>query len=229
MARGRQVIPVAITFSTLACGVLAILLALEGMVTMAGGFILLGYLLDALDGELARSLQANSPFGLELDSIVDEIYSGVAPGVLVIQHVRGGTLGGWPAWVAGIAFAMAGAYRLARFNLGAGAGKSGQTIGLTISTSGALVATTVLTDLAYIERIFPDWFFLVVLALLSGLMVSRIRFLDLRSVFGNRWVNVTVFSTTVGLAIWLSPQAASFMALLGYVVFGVLRAGARLF
>ena len=70
-------------------------------------------LCDALDGRLARLLDATSRIGAELDSLSDLVSFGVAPAlVLYIWALQGTRLG----WVVALVFAVCMALRLARFN-----------------------------------------------------------------------------------------------------------------
>ena len=69
--------------------------------------------LDALDGGLARLLDASSKLGAELDSLSDLVAFGVSPALLVyIWRLDGNRMG----WVVALVFAVCMALRLARFN-----------------------------------------------------------------------------------------------------------------
>ena len=70
-------------------------------------------LCDALDGRLARMLDASSRIGAELDSLSDLVSFGVAPALVIyIWALQGTRLG----WVVALVFAVCMALRLARFN-----------------------------------------------------------------------------------------------------------------
>ncbi len=159
MGHLRRSLPNLVSFTTLTCGVSSVALSIEGRLVPAGALILLGYLLDALDGELARRLDRTSDFGIHLDSLVDVVHFGGGVSVLLTQHLRRGPLGGWPAWILALLYMIAACFRLARFNLTAGRrGKLPTTTGLTISTGGAYLALAVLADLAFQDQLFPDLF-----------------------------------------------------------------------
>ena len=66
-------IPHFFTFSTLAAGMAAIILTLEGHLTWAGSAILLGVLTDMLDGTIARATKTGSEIGMQLDSLADAV------------------------------------------------------------------------------------------------------------------------------------------------------------
>ncbi|MGH9417802.1 MAG: CDP-alcohol phosphatidyltransferase family protein [Terriglobales bacterium] len=82
-------------------------------------------LLDGLDGPIARMANASSAFGRELDSLADVISFGVAPALMAyVWGVRFLAVG--PGWELGLnraaqivifLFVVAGAARLARFNI----------------------------------------------------------------------------------------------------------------
>jgi CDP-diacylglycerol--serine O-phosphatidyltransferase len=219
--------PSLVTFTSLLCGISAIGLAIEGQEVLAGGLLLAGYLLDAIDGELARRLKVMSDFGLQLDSIVDIVVFGAGGAVLVAQHVRSSQVGGLLIWVMAGVYVVAGAYRLARFNLMAGRSKPSETYGLTISTSGAFVTLSVLADRSHGGPHAPGWVFLIVLGVAAALMVSHIRFPELRTVLRNWRVNVVILGTCGIIAIWLQPQVVWWAVTTGYISFGVARALVR--
>jgi CDP-diacylglycerol--serine O-phosphatidyltransferase len=202
-------------------------LAVEGNESLAGVLLLTGYLLDAIDGELARRLGTMSEFGLQLDSIVDIVIFGAGGAVLVSQHVRSSPVGGVLIWSMASVYVVAGAYRLARYNLMAGSSKPSETYGLTISTSGAFVTLSVLADRSHGGPHAPAWVFLVILAIASALMVSRIRFPELRTVLRNWRVDAVVLTTCGVMAIWLHPQVVWWGVTTGYISFGVVRALVR--
>jgi len=100
------------------------------------------FILDVLDGRVARAQHTQGPFGRELDSLADVISFGVAPAAL---GFAAGLTGGWD-WVALIYFVCCGVSRLARYNVTAEAlakddsGKVAYFEGTPIPTSVALVA-----------------------------------------------------------------------------------------
>ncbi len=223
----RPALPHALTFAALFCGMGAIALATEGQVGYAGALILVGCILDALDGEAARRLAVTSEFGLYLDSLSDVVIFGAAVAVLVRSHLHGTALDGAWAWPFGLAYVAAGVYRLARFNLRAHGGKGRETLGLTISTSGALVALSVLTDRVYQGHLFPDWAFAVILSAGAILMTSRVRFPELRVVLFNRWLNLALLGAAVTVSVFFSFQLVGLTLAAGYISFGLIRAGIR--
>lgn len=224
----RKYIPALVSYISLSCGVMAILQAIKGNLGISSALVLGGYLLDALDGELARRLNVASSFGLQLDSLVDTVVFAVAAPFLVILHLRDSYIAWWLTGIGMLAFSMAGVFRLARFNLYAGGDKPRDTIGLTISTSGAYLALLVLVDRAFESSPIPDWLFLPILLILAILMVSRIHFPELKTILRYRIPSLALLGTAITAAIWLTPQLVWLLITTAYISFGVGRATYRL-
>lgn len=112
--RLRRIIPNLLTLCGLAAGLLAIQKAMLGAWDQAVLLIVFAAVIDAMDGAMARLLNATSRFGAELDSLADFLSFGVAPAIIIYMWALAdaGPLG----WVATLVFAMAMALRLARFN-----------------------------------------------------------------------------------------------------------------
>jgi CDP-diacylglycerol--serine O-phosphatidyltransferase len=138
----KKQIPNLITLLNLFFGCLAILVSFQSgtMATMdetgdmiieipeqiyyASMFIGLAALVDFFDGFVARLLKVNSELGKQLDSLADVVSFGVAPSFIVFQFLRLSlatdinalsytTVMMVPAFI----IALAGAYRLAKFNI----------------------------------------------------------------------------------------------------------------
>lgn len=110
-----NLLPNVVTILGLCAGLTAIRFVLVGNYEMAGGLILLAALIDGLDGRLARRLKATSDFGAELDSLADFLSFGVAPGLLVFEHLLGSA--GGVAWIFVLVYVSCCCLRLARFNV----------------------------------------------------------------------------------------------------------------
>ena len=186
MIRLRYTIPNSFTALSLLLGVSSIVTTQLGDLELAAWIIVWCGLLDVLDGLSARILKATSDFGAEFDSMADLVSFGVAPAVLVLN--AGLQLGGvefdspqfWVLLVAVAVFVLAGAMRLARFNLGTGRPPSGWFTGVPITAAGGgMVSSTVLvlihhTDIA--ESLPLHLYLPVFMFVLALLMISRLRF-----------------------------------------------------
>src|SRR5512138_2545531 len=124
--RSLSIVPSLFTIGNIFCGYYSVIWTLRGNWDYAAILIGGGYILDGLDGRIARLTKTASDFGVQLDSIADIVTFGVAPAILafnwgfsasegvagnVAKHVH--QLGS----VATFAFVVCGALRLARFNL----------------------------------------------------------------------------------------------------------------
>lgn len=186
LIRLRYTIPNSFTALSLLLGVSSIVTTQLGELELAAWIIVWCGLLDVLDGLSARILKATSDFGAEFDSMADLVSFGVAPAVLVLN--AGLQLGGvefdspqfWVLLVAVAVFVLAGAMRLARFNLGTGKPPSGWFTGVPITAAGGgMVSSTVLvliyhTDVA--ESLPLHLYLPVFMFVLALLMISRLRF-----------------------------------------------------
>ena len=72
-----------LTLGNLYCGFLSIGFAANGHFKNAAILIIIGVMLDSMDGRLARMLKADSTLGKELDSLADIVTFGVAPAFLI--------------------------------------------------------------------------------------------------------------------------------------------------
>ncbi len=133
LRKGMYILPSLFTTANIAAGFYAILQTVHGtsaeawhldFAAMAIGFAVL---FDGLDGRVARMTHTASDFGRELDSLADVITFGVAPALLAWMwgfHLLPGTIdpelrlrATQLGSIACFAFLMAGASRLARFNI----------------------------------------------------------------------------------------------------------------
>lgn len=225
----RYIIPNGVTFMSLAAGFTAILAAATGNLVWSGALILTSYILDLLDGTLARRLKAGSEFGLQLDSLTDIVSLGAAPAVLAFFYLQQAGITGWWVWPVVILFPLSGAYRLARFNLLPP--KTGQTdsVGLTISTAGAIIPLAVLSNNAMPGGLVPPIWFAPLMIGLCLLMVSRIPFPSLGQVLSRRRLNylyILLLGTTL---VWFQWPVVTtwFVFTGGYLGVSLARAGYR--
>lgn len=201
----RYLIPNGITFISLTCGIVSILLAANGRLYPAGALILASYILDLFDGAAARKLKAGSEFGLQLDSLVDMVSLGTAPAILAFSHMQTEGVSPFWTWPVVVAFPLAGAFRLARFNLlPPKTSGSKDSMGLTITSAGATVALAVLADLATPVFNLPDFLMAPLLIALCLLMVSTIPFPSFLWVFSSKRKNALLI-TLFAVSIFMTP------------------------
>ena len=111
-----QLLPNLITISALCAGLTGIRFAINGQFQAAVAMILVAAVLDGLDGRIARLLRSESEIGAELDSLVDFVNFGVAPGLIMYMWGLHGLQSG--GWIATLIYASCCLLRLARFNIG---------------------------------------------------------------------------------------------------------------
>jgi CDP-diacylglycerol---serine O-phosphatidyltransferase len=112
-AAGIRLLPNAVTVLALCSGLSGVYFALSGRFELCVAAVGFAALCDALDGRLARLLDASTRIGAELDSLADLVSFGVAPAlVLYIWVLEGSRFG----WTVALVFAVCMALRLARFN-----------------------------------------------------------------------------------------------------------------
>jgi len=200
--RGRlqSWIPDFVTYVVLTVAVLSILASLGHDYQRAAQLVLTAALLDAVDGALARKWGTASSFGAQLDSLVDLVAFGVAPAILVVtwqfsdRPVTGAILG--------VAFVLAAAYRLARFNV---EDKAAYFSGMSSTAAGALVACLVLLPMR-----LPAAWLIAVVAVLALLMASRLPYYAGRSERGRLLVAVLPLAALV----WTVPAVVSTLAVI---------------
>jgi len=186
MSKLRYSVPNSVTALSLVLGLTSIVATQFGNLEFAAWLIVWCGLLDTLDGMVARLLKATSSFGAEFDSMADLISFGVAPSILVLNSgilIGGVTFGSGQFWVLAAAcgaFALAGAMRLARFNLTSDEPRTGWFAGVPITVAGGGLLSSMILVLLHHEQIaslLPLHLYLPVLMFVFALlMISRLRF-----------------------------------------------------
>lgn len=124
----RKHVPNLITLLNLASGLIALDYAYNTNLIMAFFWVCLGIFFDFWDGFFARLLKAQSPVGLQLDSLADMVTSGVVPGVVMFKMLEGIMQDemldlSWDSMYLvtipflGFIITLASCYRLAKFNV----------------------------------------------------------------------------------------------------------------
>ena len=184
--RLRYTVPNSFTSLSLLLGVASIVTTQIGELELAAWIIVWCGLLDVMDGLSARLLKATSDFGADFDSMADLVSFGVAPAVLMLNaglEIGGVEVDSGQFWVLLVAigvFTLAGAMRLARFNLYSDQPMGGWFTGIPITAAGGgLVPAFVLVLIHHpdVAASLPLRLYLPVLMfVLALLMISRLRF-----------------------------------------------------
>jgi len=248
LRKGMYLLPSLFTAGNIALGFYAILQTLQGSADASWHFdnaakaIGFAILFDGLDGRIARMTNTTSEFGRELDSLADVITFGVAPAVLAWMwgfHLL-------PDWslsaaahmhlvqsgiIAAFLFLIAGAARLARFNIQvhprpSNPGRPGRKyfVGMPIPAGAGVIAANV-----HFSRGDPilSWPMAIIWCALlvadAYLMVSTWRFysfkdIDLRS---RRPFRVIIFLGLLIYGIYYFSQYVLFVLALAYMFSGV--------
>jgi CDP-diacylglycerol--serine O-phosphatidyltransferase len=246
--KGLYLLPSLFTAGNLAAGYYAIAQAIQGTPAepwhfdMAAKAIGIAIVFDFFDGGIARLTNTASDFGRELDSLADVITFGVAPAVLAwIWGFRMLPMEGNLEWrtqvirlgaVMTFAFVLAGASRLARFNIQvnpqpSNPGRPGRKyfVGMPIPAGAGTIAAVVhLVQGAPLQIWWLSCGWGVFLAIISFLMVSTWRFfsfkgINFRQPQNFRWI--IVMGIAIALII-LSSQYVLFALALIYILSGVI-------
>lgn len=226
--RRVALIPVFLTLGNLSFGLLAILSTFEGHFKRAGWFIVIGLVLDGLDGWVARTTRTASGFGMQLDSLADVITFGAAPSLLLYHWVlSAGTVS--PARPFAIAMTLfytaCVAIRLARFNLTYANSDVRYFFGLPSPSAALMVSTIILNfnppEHTSIMAIIP----LALLGVLGVLMVSNIRYRSSKALeIHRRWPFASYAFVALFIAMLASYHKVTlFVMAILYVLSGPVR------
>ncbi len=162
-----------LTSTNVLLGMVALFLTVQGEFQLAAILVIVGMVIDGLDGWVARALGTQSDFGRELDSLSDLLIFGVAPAVILyVDDLR--TLG-WVGVAVAAMFPLAGALRLARFNTQTD--HTNYFVGLPTTAAGGTLAAFSL----YHGRL-PGVLAPVLTVVLSYLMISQTRYPNLKKI-----------------------------------------------
>jgi CDP-diacylglycerol---serine O-phosphatidyltransferase len=248
-SKGMYILPSLFTTANVALGFYAILEVVRATLgdywhlDNAAKAIGFAVLFDGLDGRIARMTGTSSDFGRELDSLADVITFGVAPALLAWKwgfflmppvlftsgelHIKLTQLGA----VASFLFLVAGASRLARFNITSNPqpsnpGRPGKKyfVGMPIPAGAGVIAAVV-----HFESGEPviSWYtalvWLTMVATVGYLMVSTWRFYSFKEIdFRSRHpFRLIVILAALFMLFWFFSRPMLFAIALLYMVSGV--------
>jgi len=248
LRKGLYILPSLFTAANMAMGYYAILQVTHATVAepwhfdFAAKAIGFAVLFDGLDGRIARITHTSSDFGRELDSLADVTTFGVAPALLAWAwgfrqlpvFLGSSELTGKMIQLGSIAsflFLMAGASRLARFNISSNPqpsnpGRPGKKyfVGMPIPAAAGVVAAVVhFSGGEPVSSLWSciTWMLIVVAA--GYLMVSTWRFysfkdIDLRA---RQPFQLVILLGLLFAAVWVFSQWVLFIIALAYMFSGV--------
>lgn len=139
--KGIYLLPNLFTTAALFSGFYAIIAAMNGRFEAAAIAIFVAALFDGMDGRVARMTNTQSAFGAEYDSLSDMVSFGVAPALVVFTWSLQ-SLGKF-GWICAFIYAVAAAFRLARFNVQLAVVDKRYFIGLASPLAASIIASMV--------------------------------------------------------------------------------------
>ena len=234
--RGIYVLPSIFTGANLGIGFLSVIYSINEQFTAAAWAILASIIMDMVDGRIARLTNTTSRFGLEFDSLSDLISFGVAPAILMYQMLLSGMKG--PGIAIALFYVMAGALRLARFNVKAQDGEaSTEFSGLPIPAAAGMLASLVLSYQLFLDgqevtvktiplimKKMPFFFHMLplIVIIISMLMISTVPYQAFKKFKAGRPKSlhlISLFLVTI-LFIVTYPQNSIFIIFLAYLLSG---------
>jgi CDP-diacylglycerol---serine O-phosphatidyltransferase len=245
--KGMYILPSLFTIGNVAAGYYAILQIMHGSVAEAWHLdnaakaIGFAVLFDGLDGRIARMTRTSSDFGRELDSLADVITFGVAPALLAWMwgfhllpsdmnadlHTKLIQFGAMASFL----FLVAGASRLARFNIQANPqpsnpGRPGKKyfVGMPIPAGAGVIAAVVHFSAG--EPVSQSWVaitWILMVVAVGYLMVSTWRFYSFKDLdFHSRQpFRLIILIAALFAGIWFFSRQLLFAIALLYMASGV--------
>lgn len=179
----KKQIPNFITLLNLLSGCVASVLAVQGELSIATLFVVVGVFFDFFDGLAARALKVKSELGLQLDSLADMITSGLVPGLVMCQLLSRSLQskeldlfssdGSWMVFI-GFIITLGSGYRLAKFNIDDR--QTDSFIGLPTPANALFILSLGLIVEFHPESMFSNWientYVLIAISLLSVLLLN---------------------------------------------------------
>ena len=231
LSKAKYILPNLFTLSSVFAGFYSMIITTRAEnakeLTVAVWLVVISMVLDACDGRVARATKTQSEFGMQLDSLADAVAFGVAPGFLV-YHWALQPLGGYGLFIA-FAFIACGIMRLARFNVLASKdqGASAHFMGLPIPLAAGTLISVILAHLSMTGKLQTNasWSAGLMTMLLSGLMVSNVRYRTFKKVRlrGKAVVVILALATALIFAsVRYNPGLAFAGILCAYIGLGIL-------
>ncbi len=167
-------VPGVFTVGNFLCGFLSIMHCMTGKYINAAWLIILGALFDLLDGKVARLTHGTSEMGMQLDSFADFLTFAIAPGIMLFS-MGIYSLKNWK-FIIPILFLLAGAFRLARYNITTDPMRRKSFQGLPIPLAAVCLASFTIFSFDVWGEMRYAGFFTPAIVLLSWLMISNVRY-----------------------------------------------------
>lgn len=195
--RSVALLPNLFTLGNAFFGFCSVVFAAQGEFVAAAYFILMGALMDMLDGRVARMLGVSSSLGLQLDSLCDAISFCLAPAFLMYAWEL--KYAGFLGFLSCSFFLVAGIFRLARFNITS----EEQTVfflGIPSTIAGCFLATILIDAQDSVFTPTQTLVLMVMVIALGYLMISSIPFPTFKHL-KKRWaILATLFAAAFVIA-----------------------------
>lgn len=215
------IVPSFFTMANMFSGYFSIIQCTQNRFTQAAWLIVAAAVFDTLDGTMARLTKSSSNFGIQYDSLADAISFGLAPSYLAYMvFFRGwGTIGLLISFLP----LVFGSIRLAMFNIKQDGLKKENFEGLPIPAAALTIATFIIFNYYFWERLRWTKFFLILLLFVSAMMISMIIYekipeFSLQTSSKNR-IKILVVIVSV-IVIILFPHETFFPLTLLYILSG---------
>jgi CDP-diacylglycerol--serine O-phosphatidyltransferase len=233
---GLSILPSLFTVGNIFCAYFSVMSTLNGKWDQAAVAIGVGYILDGLDGRVARLTGTSTEFGAQLDSLADVLTFGIAPAILAFawgidwmggargpvanalvppieQHLRSA------GWLMTFSFVICGALRLARFNVQAqkpvDSSSKRYFVGLPIPAGAGLIASIVHYFKNPINNVGTSMLWVLLIGITAFLMISTVRyhnFKELGIVSRRPRVALVVAAMMIGLIFRYSEEMLLLLA-----------------
>lgn len=207
---------------------------LSRQLTSASFLIIAAAIVDFFDGFVARMLGIVSGMGKQLDSLADVVSFGVAPALIVYRYLNyiylnngidqlNAFLYALPCFI----IALAGAYRLARFNINTKKTVHFQGVPIPVAALLTISIPFLATKENYIwleNLLRQQWFWYIYILFISYLMVSSLPILSLKSkefYLNKDWWKLLIAIIGIVLGICIQWMAVPITFLI-YIVFSVI-------
>lgn len=171
----RSIVPNLLTMGNLFSGFSAIIYISRNEFEIAAMMVLIAGVFDALDGVVARLIRSTSAIGIELDSLCDAVSFGVAPSFMIYQiyfhqlEQIGVVISSLPA--------IAGVYRLARFNVQATFEDKTYYKGMPIPSAALFIISYCIFHFNYLQQGKTGVILLYAVTIIASIsMVSTVKF-----------------------------------------------------
>ena len=233
----KKIIPNTITALNLLSGCLALVFAFRDEFEIAAWFVFFAVLFDFCDGLAARTLNAYSKLGVQLDSLADMVSFGVVPAAMLHRllikansdllsiPIFGIALYGFPFIIT-----VFSALRLAKFNIDERQHDS--FLGLTTTANAILIVSAVIAAGRYqiFSYIFSsDIMIMLISVVVSALLICEIPMFSFKVKFGEgeivkkNIVQIIFLFVAIGLIIIFGAAGVS-LSIISYILYSIIKA-----